>query len=292
MSHALPIKGKARQDCDPDNLHLSSSFHASSPFAQEIIARDIATCAGRRYHGENGERCYQDDEETLSDTESEYPLKRQTTNEHAPTLLGHGRPTGVAFGSSRPAIAVDTVLPESEVLTERELQDAFNAERSLLRDNHILPPKHPRKENEPFLRRLYRGVFSTKVPASRNEPHLPAVSRVSTKEVDENSPLLGAAKVVATDGYDSIPPSPGEEQARWESAVAANVLKTTWQREAKTLAQYATPLIVTFLLHYSVTVTSVFTVGRIGTLELGAVSCMLLPSLTPRPFGSFSRARG
>lgn len=67
-------------------------------------------------------------------------------------------------------------------------------------------------------------------------------------------------------------PTPSEQQFQWDAAVAANILKTTWQREAQTLTQYSRSLIVTFLLHYSVTVTSVFTVGRIGRLELGAVS--------------------
>ncbi|KAK4156617.1 mate-domain-containing protein [Chaetomidium leptoderma] len=47
---------------------------------------------------------------------------------------------------------------------------------------------------------------------------------------------------------------------------------TTWQREAKTLTHYSRSLITTFLLHYSVTATSVFTIGRLGRLELGAVS--------------------
>jgi len=52
----------------------------------------------------------------------------------------------------------------------------------------------------------------------------------------------------------------------------AGRIKTTWQREAKVLSRYSAPLIVTFLLQYSLTVASIFTVGHLGTVELGAVS--------------------
>lgn len=269
MSQAQPIKANPRHDGPLDTaLPYPSSYRSTAPFAQEIIARDLIECF------EDGEDFYEDE---LSDDEPELRLKRQPTNE-GPTLFGPGRPNGVAFGSSRPTLAVEAPpVPESDVLTARERVESRNAERSLLRDNHILPPKHRRSKNEPWMRRLYREIFSTKVPPSETDRStLPTVSRVSSKlkEADEYAPLLSIVELGGPDapGYDSIPPTPGEEQARWETAVAANVLRTTWQREAKTLAQYASPLIITFLLHYSVTVTSVFTVGRLGTLELGAVS--------------------
>lgn len=42
--------------------------------------------------------------------------------------------------------------------------------------------------------------------------------------------------------------------------------------EAKVLMRYSGPLIVTFLLQYSLTVASVFSVGRLGSVELAAVS--------------------
>ncbi len=100
--------------------------------------------------------------------------------------------------------------------------------------------------------------------------------RESVSKAVETSPLL-----LRDDEYGLPPsPSPSEVEQHWEAAVAANILQTTWQREAKTLFQYARSLIVTFLLHYSVTVASVFAVGRIGTLELGAVSCKWHPALT------------
>lgn len=48
--------------------------------------------------------------------------------------------------------------------------------------------------------------------------------------------------------------------------------ETTVSTELKVLVKYSIPLIVTFLLQYSLTVASVFSVGRLGSQELGAVS--------------------
>ncbi len=62
--------------------------------------------------------------------------------------------------------------------------------------------------------------------------------------------------------------------------MAAGQIRTTWQREAKTITEYSRVLIVTFLLQYSINVASIFAVGHIGKLELGAVSCKCGP---PRP---------
>ncbi|KAK2067246.1 hypothetical protein P8C59_001002 [Phyllachora maydis] len=266
MASAQPIRGRQRNDSLLESF--AGSFHISgSPTAHDIIARDLADCVDAGSEGD-------DDDDDDGDDGGGGPdglaaLKRIVTNEHAPILLGSGRPMGVAFGTLRPAIALEgDCLPDlPDFLTLREMEESRNAERSLMRDNHLLPPKHKRSGHESWPRRLYRDMFSTKV-----------------RDVDETSALLprdlfrpkhhGTADVdeLSDPGYDSIPPTPGAFQRQWESAVEANVLKTTWQREAKTLAQYASPLIVTFLLHYSVTVTSVFTVGRIGVLELGAVS--------------------
>lgn len=47
---------------------------------------------------------------------------------------------------------------------------------------------------------------------------------------------------------------------------------TSASTETKVLMRYSGPLIVTFLLQYSLTVASVFSVGRLGSVELAAVS--------------------
>lgn len=48
--------------------------------------------------------------------------------------------------------------------------------------------------------------------------------------------------------------------------------KTNGWNETRTLLKYSVPLIITFLLQYSLTVASVFSVGRLGPTELAAVS--------------------
>ncbi len=241
----MAIKAKTVLDLAPVPSYLSVS-----PFAHEILARDIAECSSE---GES------DDDDGDADLDLDDPAAAQTA------ALSF-RPGGIAYGSCRPAVAPLGHPPP----TMQSIEESRNAERSLLRDNHILPPKHRRARYETPLRRLYRWVFSTKVRDP--EPDLgPVLSRVSTKAYETTPLLLSVSEVLS-------PPTPTEEQIRWEAAVATGHIKTTWQREAKTLLQYSGPLILTFLLHYSVTIGSVLTVGRIGMIELGAVSRKLSPS--------------
>ena len=227
---------------DPFSVSVSS-YLATSPIAQEILARDI-------------EECSTEDEDSGSEPEDEFD-----SDPHAAPLSFHP-PGSIAYGTCRPIVGPHG--PDNVPATTRDIEESRNAERSLLRDNHILPPKNPRPTYETPLRRLYRRIFSTKVRDANHDFTSVAV-RVSTKAI-ETTPLLHSIQEVG-------PPTPNEEHNRWEAAVAANVLRTTWQREAKTLLQYSGPLILTFLLHYSVTIGSVLTVGRIGMIELGAVSC-------------------
>ena len=83
----------------------------------------------------------------------------------------------------------------------------------------------------------------------------------------ETTPLIGNPEL-PYGGQDS----PHNLDKRWEQAVIEGKIRTTWQREAKVIARYSGPLILTFLLQYSLTVASIFTVGHIGKEELGAVS--------------------
>lgn len=59
---------------------------------------------------------------------------------------------------------------------------------------------------------------------------------------------------------------------KWDEAVRDGKIQTTWQREAKVLARFSGPLVLTFLLQYSLTVASILTVGHLGKVELAAVS--------------------
>lgn len=259
-SPPINIKRHHRHRRLSETLSPYGSYVVNSPIAAAILAADIADCST------DEEDDYSDDGEFeyFDEVDIEGRLLNDAANQPAAPLAF--QPSGIGYGTSRPVVGAPA--PDHAVPTVREVEESRNAERSLLRDNHILPPKHRRSAYETPLRKAYRWMFSTKVREPVNDIG-PVLTRVSsqavTKKASESTPLLITVEEIR-------PPTPNEEHNRWEAAVAANILKTTWQREAKTLLQYSGPLIITFLLHYSVTIASVFTVGRIGRIELGAVS--------------------
>ncbi|KAK3339237.1 mate-domain-containing protein [Neurospora tetraspora] len=250
-------------------LDFASSFRSASPLAQEVLARDLAEFSDDAADEVDNEAL------SVSDDEDDTP---------GPTL--YRRPSGVAFGAIRPALAGPGGLGEEPILTRAERTRSRDEERSLLRDNHILPPKHDRPPQEPTLfRALYTRLFSTKVPRRIPDEEgaaspIQIVIAPPTPTVTETEPLLGERRLRhrGANGHGGEPSSHDREHEhehlneQWEAAVAAGQIKTTWQREAKTIAVYSRSLIVTFLLQYSLNVTSIFAVGRLGTLELGAVS--------------------
>ncbi|KAF5693580.1 ethionine resistance protein, partial [Fusarium denticulatum] len=208
-----------------------------------ILNRDIDECSSGDEHR---------DEEAIEDP--------RYVNETDVQLAFH--PTGIAFGqgfSTVPPSSIDIPPPNPH-----DFEQSLRAEVSLLRDNDIIPPRHPPTGwKTTKLGRLYRHLFSTRVH-DHDKPLF------ASEDSGETTPLL-RERVVRFEG---IPPTPGPDEVhkRWEEALASHKIDTTWQRETKTLIQYALPLIVTFLLHYSVTVASVLTVGRLGMEELAAVN--------------------
>lgn len=234
---------------------LAASFQAGSPIAQEALRRDLA--AEDSECEDDGESPFDDD---ASDTESLGPAM-------------YRRPSPIAFGGSRPAMGPRAY--DDPVLTHDEREQSRNAELSLLRDNHILPPKHghPVPEKETLSRRLYKRLFSTKLPI---KPEDDGQSYSIAPAVSESSPLLAqiSRNRELPPGADSL------LSEQWDAAVAAGKIQTTWQREAKTIAVYSRSLIITFLLQYSINVASIFAVGRIGKIELGAVSRESRPSVS------------
>lgn len=215
---------------------------SSSPLAERALADDIAACS--EDDADVGEGDFSD---------PDFPSH------------GHGmyrRPSGVAYGAARPVFNQQPM--DEPFLTPLERKQSRNAERSLLRDNHVLPPKHhDQKKSRSLGARIYRRLFSTKLPPTDEEDQ-PAASHRPT----ERSPLLNGANGAETES------GSGDEllEERWEEAVASGRLRTTWQRETKTVVSYSAPLIATFFLQYSINVASIFAVGRIGRVELGAVS--------------------
>ena len=139
-------------------------------------------------------------------------------------------------------------------------------ERSLLRDNHLLPPKHPRRGSEGLPSEGLSRKFS--FAALRKTRSATADEEAARDEPSEQTSLLGGNPELPYGGLDT----PKTLNRKWDEAVAAGKITTTWQREAKVLTKSSAPLILTFLLQYSLPVASIFTVGHIGKIELGAVS--------------------
>ncbi|OCL14130.1 MATE transporter [Glonium stellatum] len=228
------------------------SFSMPAPLiAEEVIARDLQDAPESPDSSSDD-----DDSEGSTERPSEFSM---TETYRRPSYVNPGLRSCVPLASS---------LPEHGYLTKRERAAVRDEERSLLQDNLLIPPRQPRRGSEGGLSgRLGRRSLSAlrKVRSSADEE---AAIGPDDEVPSENTALLGADLAQPFGGDDS----PVNINKKWEEAVAAGKIHTTWQREAKTLGKYASPLILTFLLQYSLTVASIFTVGHIGKVELGAVS--------------------
>lgn len=239
---------------------FSRSFPDSAPIAEASIARDLEDASS--------------DEEAVSDDESDpdYALHPSTS---APGL-GHsfvGSYRRPSFANAGPRATVVRYGGEPDRLSKWEREEILGEERSLLRDNNLIPPKHPQADGE---RRssVIRRVMSL--------PGIPGGDRKVIRPGEENRPMAGdgalpdPSETTALLGNPELPygglDDPEGISKRWEEAVSAGMIQTTWQRELKTLGKYSAPLMVTFVLQYSLTVASIFTVGHLGKEELGAVS--------------------
>lgn len=226
------------------------NLHTSAPLAEEAIARDLEEDTSDVEH------------EACSDSEPE-------TVRHFSMLDSYRRPSYVNPGG-RPTAIFSTSVPEHNhhYLSKRERAAVRDEERSLLRDNHILPPKHPRRGSEPhgtgLLDSLGKRVSMSALRRARSAGDEEAIEEQGPTE---RTALLGDP-LLPYGGLDS----PHTINKTWDEAVANGQITTTWQREAKVLTKTSAPLILTFLLQYSLPVASIFAVGHIGKMELGAVS--------------------
>ncbi|KAK7187669.1 hypothetical protein DPSP01_004505 [Paraphaeosphaeria sporulosa] len=233
--------------------HLSSSPH----IAEEAIARD--------YEEDDSPS----EDETESDTDGSSTVRQfsMINSYQRPSYMNPGA-RGTVFSSSVPSqnyVSDHQNWKKHSYLSKKERDEVLEQERSLLRDNDLLPPKHPRRGSESggygaIARRLsLPGLRKTKSATTDN--------RQDQEGPNERNPLLGDPNLPYA-GLDT----PRTIAQRFDEAVASGRLKTTWQRETKVLLKSSAPLILTFLLQYSLPVASIFTVGHIGKIELGAVS--------------------
>ena len=235
-----------------------SSDNNKGSLARAAIARDIEQ-RSKDVLDDTMDSDVQTDDNSDSDLEA---LQHVTSNSQV-SMVGSYRRPSLAGAGSRAAMGAGFQVSRPQP-SKRERREAREQERSLLKDNHIIPPKHPRQSNSDrsLSRRLSRPFLGKRVPDASSSDNVRHVGPTS-----ENAPLLGDP---------SLPYGGQDTQTnldqKWEEAVLEGKIKTTWRREAKVLARYSGPLILTFILQYSLTVASIFTVGHLGKVELGAVS--------------------
>ncbi|KAI9829866.1 MAG: hypothetical protein M1819_005964 [Sarea resinae] len=246
------------------------SLSVGSPIAEASVARDVDDDPeyDPEEPAEGGDEV--DDENAMSSS----PAVRIPSNHPS---LGYSMTGSYHRASFMAAGARQTMIPTLELpatgyLTAEEREAAKNEERSLLRDNHIIPPKHPRRSSDgskSMVDRVGRHFHlgSDKAKSASGEDSAIDTSNDAADEPSETSALLGNTQQ-PYGGHDTAE----NIERRWVEAVAAGKISTTWQREAKVLGRYSRSLVATFLLQYSLTVASIFTVGHLGKVELAAVS--------------------
>ena len=210
------------------------------------------------------------------DSESDGEVLRLTTGPNGSSMVGSYKEPSSIIAGSRATMAVGMQEP-NRIPNKRERREARRQERSLLRDNNIIPPKHPQysESSDTIGQRLSRHLplpNSVILDGKRNAMsqsigNLDGSVGDEEQGLAETTPLLSDPSV-QYGGQDS----PANLDRKWEEAVLEGKIQTTWKRETKVLARYSGPLVLTFLLQYSLTVASIFTLGHLGKVELGAVS--------------------
>lgn len=251
----------------PRSIEPRGSPRRLSSLSSRVEAQDFAL---RSDMDEEGGLTGEDDDSQSStlDVSSSAPLN----NPHS-LASSYRRPSFFTTGPR------GTVVPHEqhqEGLSEQEREQAIEEERCLLRDNHVIPPDKPRG-NPPGLSKKISGLLSKTLRGSAGDDSSPAASDAADEESaisPEDERPDYAADITERTTLLGIPTPSTEEEIdrKWEEAVSAGLIQTTWRRESKVLAGYSFPLMAAFLLQYSLTVASVFTVGHLGKVELGAVS--------------------
>lgn len=224
----------------------SRSFTSSSPIARNVFARDLA---------------YYDEDDGAGIDEDGSPLVRATSDVLGTTphsLAGSYRRPGFYTAGPR-----GTVVPhdseQEQYLSKRELDRAYLEERDLLSDSNVIARRQSGSGSVSNLtKQISSGLLHRTQSREVDEENQPP----SGSDPTETSALLGNQGRLDENEIDR----------KWEEAVMAGLIQSSWKREAQVIGTYSLPLMVTFLLQYSLTVASVFTVGHLGTIELGAVS--------------------
>ncbi|KAI4122889.1 MAG: hypothetical protein LQ338_005565 [Usnochroma carphineum] len=243
------------------------SYFNASPLAEAAIAQDLEDDSIDGLMQTSDDAAVVDDGSDSGTSDMQTGRMRGTSS-----MVGSYRRPSFSVAGSRATVAPGLQTARRDP-TRSEREAARREERSLLRDNNVIPPKHPQKDRTSgsLIHRLSQGFGSLGIPGGDKKvishDEEPEIASAESANSHETAPLLGDPNL-PYGGHDS----PENLDKQWTQAVAAGKIHTTWQREAKVLSRFSAPLIVTFLLQYSLTVASIFTVGHLGKVPLGAVS--------------------
>ncbi|KAL8760487.1 MAG: hypothetical protein Q9184_003331 [Pyrenodesmia sp. 2 TL-2023] len=249
------------------HVRSQQSYYGALPLAEAAIAQDLED--GNRdglVQASNDTNAFDDKSESEESGVEGHRERRSNT------MVGSYRRPSFSLAGSRATVAPGLQTARRDP-TRSERQVARREERSLLRDNNIIPPKHPQEgeQSKSVIRRLSRQFGGLGIPGGdrkvTTQDEESAIDPSEPADLPETAPLLGNPGL-PYGGQDS----PENLDKQWTKAVAAGKIQTTWQREVKVLSRYSAPLVVTFLLQYSLTVASIFTVGHLGKVPLAAVS--------------------
>lgn len=155
--------------------------------------------------------------------------------------MGSYRRPSLTFGT-RPVVIPSSPIPRDlESLSPSERERMGTEEQELLRDSKGIPSGY--------------GTLG-----------MSSSSPLSTTQNDANLEAAFTGETTALIGGHT------DDISKWDEAIAAGVIHTSYTREAKTLVKYAVPLWFTFLLQYSLTFASLFSAGALGKNELAAVT--------------------
>jgi MATE family multidrug resistance protein len=261
------VRAQGSRSLNADEQTYYRRCMSSSPLAETAIARDL----------EN----YADNEDSITTTEDEEHSEASTVRaiNSQPGTAAHSLVGSYQRPSFFTTVSHSTVVPhrgEPECLSWRERGLAIEEERRLLTDNHVISDDI-RTIDQSGRRRRFSGLLSRSLRSKSPEPvdSLESGSGVERRERTEAVAVPTEATSLLGAGNGGPDYSLRDAEAidrKWEEAVVAGLIHTTWKREALVISRYAAPLTVTFLLQYSLTVASIFTVGHLGKKELGAVS--------------------
>lgn len=260
MAPPTSAAGHGVTDFANDVAAQMEGFAHSQEIAEESIARDLE---------EDTSEEEEDDDDASSSGSSTVRQFSMINSYRRPSYVNPGaRSTAIVSSSVPERSYLSSSWKKHSHMSKYERQAALEDERSLLRDNNLLPPKHPRSGSQGPTERL-RAKLS--FPGLRRVKSTPDEETSVGQSADEQTALLGGPEGDLNRPYGGLD-SPRAINQKWNEAVAAGQINTSWQREAKVLTRTSAPLMLTFMLQYSLPVASIFTVGHIGKIELGAVS--------------------